>query len=70
MNGRRVQGDQDGNIYTKNDRVDIYVDALCHFECAIENVWHVQFLRVLTHTPLHFHSVSHRMHIQIDVVGI
>jgi hypothetical protein len=70
MNGTTVQGGQERNLHTQNDRVDPYVDTVCHFECTIAHDKHVHLLTLLPHTTFQFHSVSGRMHIKIDVVGI
>jgi len=35
MKGTLVQGGQEGTVHPPTDRVDLYVDAMCHVECAI-----------------------------------
>ena len=46
MKGTPVQGGQEGTVQTQTDHVDLYVYAVCHFECAIAYDGHILLLRV------------------------
>ena len=71
MNGTPVQGGQEGTVHPPTDCVDLYVDVVCHVECAIARGRHIQLLTVATnHIPVAQCVASHHMHIQIDVVGV
>jgi hypothetical protein len=64
-------GEQEGTVHPPTDRVDLYVDTLCHVECTIVHDGHIQLLTVLPHTTFQLPCVmSHHMHVQIDVVGL
>ena len=58
MIGTLVQCGQEGTLHPPTDRVDLYMDAVCHIEYAIAHNRHIQFLTVLPHITFHFHSVS------------
>jgi hypothetical protein len=45
-----VQGGQEGNVHPPTDRVDLYVDNVCHIRCTIAHDGHIHLLRVLPHT--------------------
>jgi len=49
---------QEETVLPPTDCVDLYVDVVCHVECAISHGRHIQLWTVLPHTTFHFHSFS------------
>jgi hypothetical protein len=52
-----VQGGQEGTLHPQTNRVDLYVDAVCHVDSTIARDQHIQLLTVLQHITFQFHSL-------------
>jgi len=57
MKERAVQGGQEGTIHPPTNCLDLYLEAVCSYQCTIAHDRHVQLLTVLPHTTFQFHSV-------------
>lgn len=58
MMGTPVHCGLEGTLHPPTERVDLYMDAVCHIQYATAHNRHINFLTVLPHINFQFHSVS------------